>query len=115
MRDTCLCMAEADIVSYRLPGHIGLRIFIGTISLPCRDQRLYKQAVSPSVQPPEPLTPEGKLRFADGILDAGRQRIITVQEDHSGSGEAVNTIAAICEQASSLTNHLSLCTYVWMC
>ena len=65
----------------------------------CRDQRLYKQAVSPSVQPPEPLTPEGKLRFADGILDASRQRIITVQEDHSGSGEAVNTIAAVCEQA----------------
>ncbi|CAL5220350.1 g2347 [Coccomyxa viridis] len=61
-----------------------------------KDQRLYKQAVSPSVQPPEPLTPEGKLRFADGILDATRQRIITVQEDHSGSGEAVNTIAAVC-------------------
>ena len=58
------------------------------------------------MQPPEPLTPEGKLRFADGILDANRQRIITVQEDHSGSGEAVNTIAAVCEQFILLSNHL---------
>ena len=52
------------------------------------------------MQPPEPLTPEGKLRFADGILDPARQRIITVQEDHSGSGEAVNTISAICKQST---------------
>ncbi len=58
------------------------------------------------MQPPEPLTPEGKLRFADGILDASRQRIITVQEDHSGSGEAVNTIAAVCEQFTLLSSHL---------
>ena len=71
----------------------------------CRDQRLYKQAVSPSVQPPEPLTPDGKLRYADGILDASRQRIITVQEDHSGSGEAVNTIAAVCKEALTLQTH----------
>ena len=49
------------------------------------------------MKPPEPLTPEGKLRFADGILDAKRGRIIAVQEDHSGSGEAVNSIAEICE------------------
>ena len=58
------------------------------------------------MQPPEPLTPEGKLRFADGILDATRQRIITVQEDHSGSGEAVNTIAAVCEQALTMCSTL---------
>ncbi len=45
---------------------------------------------------PEPLTPEGKLRYADGVVDARRGRIIAVQEDHSGSGEAVNTVAAIC-------------------
>ena len=68
----------------------------------CRDQRLYEQAMTPSVQPPKPLTPEGKLRYADGILDATRQRIIIVQEDHSGSGEAVNSIVAVCEQASSI-------------
>lgn len=63
----------------------------------CRDQRLYRQGMRPSVQAPEPLTPEGELRYADGILDAGRKRIIAVQEDHSGSGEAVNSIAAVCK------------------
>lgn len=67
----------------------------------CRDQRLYKQVVSPEVHAPEALTPEGKLRFADGVVDAKRNRIITVQEDHSGSGEAVNTIAAVCEYPST--------------
>ena len=51
----------------------------------------------PSVRAPEPLTPEGKLRYADGILDAGRKHIIAVQEDHSGTGEAVNSIAAVCK------------------
>ncbi|CAL8470722.1 g10264 [Coccomyxa elongata] len=60
-----------------------------------KDQRLYKQVVSPEVQAPEALTLEGKLRFADGVVDAKRNRIIAVQEDHSGSGEAVNTIAAV--------------------
>ena len=53
--------------------------------------------MSPSIQPPEALTPESKLRFADGVVDAKRNRIITVQEDHSGSGEAVNSIAAVGE------------------
>ena len=51
----------------------------------------------PSVRAPEPLTPEAKLRYADGILDAGRERIIAVQEDHSSSGEAINSIAAVCK------------------
>ena len=66
-----------------------------------RDQRLYRQTVSPEISPPEALTPESKLRYADGVVDARRQRIITVQEDHSGGGEAVNTIAAVCECHSS--------------
>ena len=68
-----------------------------------RDQRLYKQVVSPSVQPPEPLTPEGtELRFADGIVDSKRNRLVTVQEDHSKKGEAVNTIAAVGELAGAV-------------
>ncbi len=72
----------------------------------CRDQRLYKQVVSPDVQASEALTPESKLRFADGVVDAKRNRIIAVQEDHSGSGEAVNTIAAVCEYPSICCAHL---------
>lgn len=52
--------------------------------------------LTPSVQQPEALTPaDSKLRFADGIIDEARNSIITVQEDHSGSGEAVNTIAIV--------------------
>jgi len=39
--------------------------------------------------------PDAKLRFADGVVDAGRKRLIAVQEDHSGEGEAVNTVSTV--------------------
>jgi len=42
-----------------------------------------------------PITPEGPFRFADLELDAGRDRLLAVREDHAGPGEAVNTIVAI--------------------
>ncbi len=42
-----------------------------------------------------PLTPEGPFRFADLEHDALRGRLIAVREDHTGPGEAVNTIVAI--------------------
>ena len=42
-----------------------------------------------------PITPEGRFRYADYELDVARDRIIAVREDHSGSGEAENTIVAI--------------------
>ncbi|KAK9833647.1 hypothetical protein WJX74_001712 [Apatococcus lobatus] len=62
-----------------------------------KDQRIWKQDIGRGTPtPPEAVTGEGNsLRFADGILDAPRNRIISVVEDHSGSGEAVNTIAAV--------------------
>jgi dipeptidyl aminopeptidase/acylaminoacyl peptidase len=56
------------------------------------DQRLYR-VKGPG--PPVPVTGESDMRYADGIWDAGRKRIICVREDHTGDGEAVNTIAAI--------------------
>lgn len=58
------------------------------------DQRLYR--VTPG-EAPTPITPESeaKLRYADGVVDHRRQRIICVREDHRAGGEAVNTIAAI--------------------
>lgn len=74
--------------------------------LPYRDQRLYVQeltaaaaaAASPAAPAaPRALTPEGKLRYADGVLDAGRSRLVVVCEDHSGEGEAVSTVAAVGE------------------
>ncbi len=43
----------------------------------------------------EPFTPDGQFRYADYELDAGRNRLLAVREDHSGDGEAVNTIVAI--------------------
>ncbi|MEL7353450.1 MAG: S9 family peptidase [Cyanobacteria bacterium P01_A01_bin.116] len=60
------------------------------------DQRLYRQA---SGAAPEALTPEvspaAGLRYADAIVDAPRNRLICVVEDHRQSGEAVNAIATL--------------------
>jgi dipeptidyl aminopeptidase/acylaminoacyl peptidase len=57
------------------------------------DQRLYR--VRPG-SAPEPFTPEGPYRYADGILDRGRRRIICVREDHTaGDQEAQNTLTAL--------------------
>ena len=46
------------------------------------------------------LTPEGALRYADLTFDRGRRRVLAVREDHTGAGEAVNTIVAIPLDAS---------------
>jgi dipeptidyl aminopeptidase/acylaminoacyl peptidase len=56
------------------------------------DQRLYKQ--SPNSEP-HPLTPEVAMRYADPIVDKGRGRVICIREDHTGGGEAVNTLVSI--------------------
>ena len=56
------------------------------------DQRLYRQEPEGA---PEAITPEADLRYADGVLDRRRGRIICVREDHTGAGEPVNAIAAI--------------------
>ena len=60
------------------------------------DQRLYRVAAGGA---PEPLTPDlpgGALRYADAALDATRNRLILVREDHRESGqEAKNTLAAL--------------------
>ena len=56
------------------------------------DQRLYRQAFGGE---PTAITPEAPLRYADGVFDAGRGRIICVREDHAGEGEPVNAIVAV--------------------
>ncbi len=61
------------------------------------DQRLYRQeqGASPSAITPEPARPRG-LRYADGVMDAERGRMIWVREDHTAAGpEPVNTIVEI--------------------
>ena len=56
------------------------------------DQRLYRQDPGNT---PRPITPEVPLRYADGVIDRLRGRIICVREDHSGPGEPVNAIVAV--------------------
>ena len=56
------------------------------------DQRVYRQ--EPGGEP-QPLTHEAELRYADGVIDRGRGRMVCVREDHTGGGEAVNTIVSL--------------------
>lgn len=56
------------------------------------DQRLYRQAPGST---PEPITPSAPLRYADGIVDRSRRRLICVCEDHSSEGETVNTLISV--------------------
>jgi dipeptidyl aminopeptidase/acylaminoacyl peptidase len=56
------------------------------------DQRLYRQEVGAE---PRPLTRLDGMRYADAVLDGPRGRLICVREEHTGSGEAVNTIVSI--------------------
>ena len=56
------------------------------------DQRLYRQ--EPGAEP-QAITPDAPLRYADGIFDAERGRIICVREDHTAAGEPVNAIVAV--------------------
>ena len=56
------------------------------------DQRVYRQV---GVEQPVPVTPEGDLRHADFEADAKRSRLVCVQEDHAGNGEAANSIVSI--------------------
>jgi dipeptidyl aminopeptidase/acylaminoacyl peptidase len=68
------------------------------------DQRIYKQKIGDQVGEPQPLTPENhSFRYADMCLDRDRQRMICVIEDHSGDGEASNTIVSInCNDGSDI-------------
>jgi dienelactone hydrolase len=61
------------------------------------DQRLYRQDQGgpPAVLTPEPARPRG-LRYADGVIDRARHRMIWVHEDHTtGAAEPVNTLVEI--------------------
>jgi dipeptidyl aminopeptidase/acylaminoacyl peptidase len=56
------------------------------------DGHLYRQA---NGNMPELLTPADGYRYADLVLDEKLNRILCVREDHTGEGEAVNTIVSI--------------------
>jgi dipeptidyl aminopeptidase/acylaminoacyl peptidase len=59
-----------------------------------KDQRLHAQDAGSQ---PTAITPAGvDLRYADGVFDAQRKRLVLVREDHTtGSPQAVNTIVSI--------------------
>ncbi len=56
------------------------------------DQRLYVQG--PGLEP-RPLTLAADTRYADGVIDQRRNLFFCVCEDHSGHGEAINTLVSI--------------------
>jgi dipeptidyl aminopeptidase/acylaminoacyl peptidase len=57
------------------------------------DQRMYRQ--DPGGQP-HPITPEADLRYADGVVDRRRGRMVCVREDHTvAEHEAVNTLVSL--------------------
>ncbi|MGB3788518.1 MAG: S9 family peptidase [Phormidesmis sp.] len=60
------------------------------------DQRLYCQRAGEEPVALTPVvTPVAGLRYADMVVDASRQRLICVVEDHRQPGEAINAIATI--------------------
>jgi dipeptidyl aminopeptidase/acylaminoacyl peptidase len=56
------------------------------------DQRLYRK--DPGGEP-RPITPEMDARYADGVVDRRRERMICVREDHTVDGEPVNAIVGV--------------------
>src|SRR4030095_6532533 len=56
------------------------------------DQRLYLQRPGSE---PNPLTPAADMRYADGQIDHRRNLFFCVREDHTGHGEAINTLVSI--------------------
>lgn len=58
------------------------------------DQKIYRIAPDTLNNVPQPLTADGK-RYADLLVDAARNRLLAVCEDHTGAGEAVNSLVFI--------------------
>jgi len=57
------------------------------------DQRLYRKLPG---KEPQPITPEGDLRYADGIIDTRRGYMICVREDHTRTeSEPVNALVSL--------------------
>lgn len=57
-----------------------------------KDQRIYRHAPE---EIPVSLTPGEGYRYADLVVDEKRNRLICIREDHTGEGEAVNTIVGV--------------------
>lgn len=57
------------------------------------DNRIYRQTIGSE---PTALTPESKMRYADGAIDHLRNRLIYIREDHTATGrDSINTIVSV--------------------
>lgn len=56
------------------------------------DQRIYRQELGSL---PHPITPEAPLRFADYAVDAARELLYCVREDHRAGGDPANTLVRV--------------------
>ena len=56
------------------------------------DQRIYRQDPG---GPASPITLDIDMRYAEGVVDAARDRTICIREDHTGGRDPENTLAAI--------------------
>jgi dipeptidyl aminopeptidase/acylaminoacyl peptidase len=56
------------------------------------DQRLYRQTLDAQ---PQAITSPGSRRYANGIVDRKRGRLICVCEDHGSQGEPSNTLSTL--------------------
>lgn len=69
------------------------------------DGRIYQQTAASQ---PQPITPEGKKRYTDIIIDRHQNRLICVCEDHSNPDrEAENTIVTIDLATGAVANLIS--------
>ena len=69
-------------------GVVGNTVFFSNFA----DQRIYRHTAG---TPPEPVTSTGGMRYADGIIDSSRGRMICVREDHAMPGNPVHTLVSI--------------------
>jgi dipeptidyl aminopeptidase/acylaminoacyl peptidase len=58
---------------------------------------------------PNPITPEGQLRFGDIRVHPSHGLVLAVREDHSAAGEPVNTIVALDIDGPNLDGGAVLC------
>jgi WD40-like Beta Propeller Repeat len=72
------------------------------------DQRIYRQEIG---QTPMPISPEGAFRYADGVMDVQRSSIICVREDHTGNGEAINSVVRVNLENGETTILVSGCDF----
>src|SRR5882757_797252 len=60
------------------------------------DQQLYRNAPDSEPQLVSEASPDAQLRYADFVVDKGRDRLISVREDHREKDrEALNTLVAV--------------------